>query len=225
MIEGKPQINSLKYGGNADLRSGLNRGLVAYYPLNGNANDVSGNQHNGTIHGGLTFVPSISGQAAHFDGSTAYISVPDQPALRLQSPFSLSAWVKFEGTGRVLHKQGYELEAAESGTGCVLRFNVWFRPHVMDVVDSPRLAKDAWHHVIVTHDGSRLTLYINGVLMAQTAATGFVPQSTSDLNIGRNGYTGLDRFKGCIEEVRIYNRVLSPNEIAQLDQPAHPSAK
>jgi hypothetical protein len=204
----------------------INSGLVAYYPLDGNANDESGNERNGTIHGNLTFVPGISGQAAHFDGSTAYISVADQPDLRLQPPFTLSAWVKPEGPGRILHKQGYELSVEPTGTeqtiGCILQFQVWVRPLVMDAVDSSALGKGTWHYVVAVHDGFHLSLYINGKLKGQTPAEQPVPQSTSDLNIGRNGYTGRDRFRGDVEEVRIYTRVLSSTEIAQLASQAQP---
>lgn len=195
---------------------------MAYFPLHENANDESGHHHDGTTHGALTFVRGVIGQAAHFDGATTYIEVPDQSELRLKPPFSLSAWFKPEAPGRIIHKQGYELSVDPSGAeqtlSCVIGFGIWVRPLVMDAVTSPPLAKGEWHHVVATHDGSRLSIYINGRLRAQAAAEQTVPQTTADLNIGRNGYTGRDAFTGCIEEVRIYNRVLSKGEIEQLAQ-------
>src|ERR1700693_6013289 len=58
----------------------LSSGLIAYYPFNGNANDASGNNLNGTIKGGVTFSNDVSGKAnsaVTFDGATGCIVISD----------------------------------------------------------------------------------------------------------------------------------------------------
>src|SRR5580698_7485703 len=62
----------------------LTKGLIAYYPFNGNANDASGNKLNGSVVGGVTFTNDASGKAnsaVTFDGSTGYIIIPDNSGI------------------------------------------------------------------------------------------------------------------------------------------------
>src|ERR1700730_7959256 len=71
----------------------LNKGLLAYYPFNGNANDLSANKLNGIIQGGVTFAPDASGKlnsAASFDGLSGYILVPDSAGKLSPSVVSVS---------------------------------------------------------------------------------------------------------------------------------------
>jgi hypothetical protein len=77
---------------------------------------------------------------------------------------------------------------------------------------------NAWTHVALTYDGAALRLYVNGALVSTTDLAGPLPASTSPLRIGGNSIWG-EYFKGLIDEVRIYNRPLSPGEI-QVDMSA-----
>ena len=74
----------------------LNDGLVAYYPFDGDANDMSGNGHHGTEHNGITYTSGRINQAATFDGISTYIQVPHSDSLNLNH-MTLSAWV-YENT-------------------------------------------------------------------------------------------------------------------------------
>src|SRR5580704_13661448 len=76
-----------------DSNVNLTNGLLAYYPFNGNANDVSGNNLNGTIYGGVTFTNDVSGNAnsaVTFDGATGYIIVPDPTSIFQTNSVSIS---------------------------------------------------------------------------------------------------------------------------------------
>ena len=199
----------------------LNSGLVAYYPLNGNANDASGHGHNGIVHGDVTFVPCISGLSAHFDGRSAYITVPDSPDLRLEPPLSLSAWLNCEEGGtdnpRILNKQDYELDTEGLGTTRGITFGIKIdRGRAIFLHSEPVAVGGVWTHVVAVYDGSDISIFVNGSLVGQKAQNTSLDQNGYDLNIGRNAHNGRDLFKGSIREVRIYNRAISPGEIAQL---------
>ena len=101
---GEPAISSSKI--DAYLVSGMSKTLVAFYPFNGNVNDQSGNGNNGASSGGVSYPSGRIGQAASFDGTTGYISVPDSSSLRLNQ-FTLAAWINptsIGGSGRIVEK-------------------------------------------------------------------------------------------------------------------------
>src|SRR2546430_4149425 len=67
-------------------------GMVAWFPGDGNANDIQGS-NNGTLQNGATFAPGIVDQAFSFDGAGASVSVTDAPSLHLSTQFTLESWV------------------------------------------------------------------------------------------------------------------------------------
>ena len=74
------------------------------------------------------------------------------------------------------------------------------------------LALNTWTHVAATYDGATLRLFVNGVQVASRAVTGSLITSTGALRIGGNTIWG-EYFSGLIDEVRLYNRALTPAEI------------
>jgi|GEM_PF-4909673 len=70
-----------------------------------------------------------------------------------------------------------------------------------------------WYHAVLTYNGSKVRAYINGELVGEATLTGSIADSSYDINIGRNPVYGGDYFKGVIDEVRIFNRTLSEEEI------------
>lgn len=79
---------------------------------------------------------------------------------------------------------------------------------------APYPGKDSWHHVAATYDGFFMRIYIDGVLANQMAVTGSITVNTNPLTIGyQNGYTN-EFYRGKIDDIRIWNRVLSACEIA-----------
>jgi hypothetical protein len=69
-----------------------------------------------------------------------------------------------------------------------------------------------WTHLAATYDGTTLRLYVNGVLVNSRSASGPLIVSTGTLRIGGNSAWG-EFFQGRIDEVRVYNRALTPAEI------------
>jgi hypothetical protein len=75
-----------------------------------------------------------------------------------------------------------------------------------------QLPLNAWTHLAATYDGAALRLYVNGALASTRAMTGPITASASPLRIGGNTIWG-EFFNGVIDELRIYNRALTAQEI------------
>jgi hypothetical protein len=111
--------------------------------------------------------------------------------------------------------------AIKEGSGrlaYVLYLN-WGRP-VADVyingynylVAPSAIPLNAWSHIAMTFDGSRLRLYVNGVQVASHAVSGSVAATSQPFRIGGNDVWG-EYFKGSIDNVRVYDRVLTQSDI------------
>jgi O-glycosyl hydrolase/predicted secreted protein len=200
-------------------------GLVAAYSFDEGsgttAADSSGNGNRGTLVNGATWSTSAKfGAAASFDGSNDRIDVADSNSLDLTSGMTLEAWVRptaNSGYRTVVLKEvsgelAYSLYAADSDHGT--RPSGWVRiagtSRYADGTGSVPL--NTYSHVAVTYNGSALVFYVNGVQTRSTAVTGSIMTSTMALRIGGNSIWG-EYFQGQIDEVRVYSRALSQNEI------------
>ncbi|WP_218136248.1 LamG-like jellyroll fold domain-containing protein [Nonomuraea jiangxiensis] len=197
-------------------------GLVAAYPMNEGAGtavgDTSGLGNTGTVTSTAWTTGGRFGNALSFNGSSSWVTVPDSPSLRLTNGMTLQAWVRPAGVTSwrtVIMKQhagglAYVL-AAGSDTN---------RPHVTiqttttlgDLGAPAQLPLNTWSHLAATYDGSALRLYVNGIQVAQTARTGNIRADNAPLRIGGNSVWG-EYFSGLIDEVRVYNRALTPAQI------------
>ena len=154
------------------------------------------------------------GGALTFDGTNDYVTVPDSASLDLGPSMTLEAWVRptaSSGWRTVLLKEtptslAYSLYSASSTN----RPSAWIGD--ASSIGTAALAASTWSHVAATYDGSRLRLYVNGVLRTDKATTAPVAVSTGPLKIGGNAVWG-EWFAGQIDEVRVYDRVLSATEI------------
>jgi Concanavalin A-like lectin/glucanases superfamily len=217
-------------------------GLVAYYPFNGNANDESGNGHDGTVYGAtLTSDRFGTPDSAYlFDGIDDYISVNYASAFQLPV-ITLSAWVR----------PTMDLSAATSVASIVTRGEDFITDHaafslsVIDPaypyangisvhyensVDAEQFfgtdvypAAGKWTQIVASRaaDGL-LSIYSDGSLIGQWSSTQVpAPNSFQDLVIGAYWYVTnpttaslTNFFPGAIDDVIIYNKVLSPEEIS-----------
>ena len=197
--------------------------LLAYYPFEGSADDVSGSGYDGSITNQGTYVSGRSGQAVSFDGSGGYVNVPDSDGLDDFSALTVSTWFRLDGVGGAANTLVRKNDAylLQRTSGDYISFAVWdggladwkaVRTRVFDANDY-----GTWHHVagVFEPDGQTYTLYLDGaeVDSATTSATA-VAESSAPLTIG-----GLeDQFSvdGALDDVRIYARALSGAEIQSL---------
>ncbi|MGO9611278.1 MAG: LamG-like jellyroll fold domain-containing protein [Verrucomicrobiia bacterium] len=215
----------------------VSSGLVASYPFNGNlTNDASGNGHNGIAVGGVSLTTDRFGNpnsALQDDGSTGYIRVPTE--LTTGNPFTWSVWFQpgFTDTNvtyNLLNQGGAPGQGQTSpsiwinyiGGAAVYPGSIDFYyydggsgVHMV----SPAVAQwdtNAWYHVAVTSDGSGdRCLYVNGVCVNSDSGQSF-GQSQLDFYIGATAAYNKNYFLGDIDDVLVYNRALSEQEIQQL---------
>ena len=166
-----------------------------------------------------------SGQALSFDGGNDLVTVADGAALDLTAAMTLSAWVNPStlsgGSGWktiVLKERGasglsYGLYAND-GPG-VSQPAAYIAVGGSDrrVGAQPALAVNTWTHLAVTYDGSTMRLYVNGVLRSSVAQAGAITASANPLRIGGNTVFGQEFFAGLLDDVRVYNRALSAQEV------------
>jgi hypothetical protein len=198
-------------------------GLVAAYTFETGSGltvaDVSGNGRTGTMTGGVAWTLSGKfGKALSFNGSTGLVSIADAVPLDFTSSMTLEAWVMptalanwdtivmkgFGTTGRA-----YALYAGDASGRAASTVRTGSSERS---TTGPVLPLNTWSHVAMTFGGGSLRLYVNGAQVAAYAGNGNIRTSSDPVTIGGSSAWGR-WFAGVIDEVRIYNRVLSPSEI------------
>ncbi len=206
-------------------------GLVAYWPFNGNANDESGNGNNGTVLGATLTTDRFGHQnsAYNFDGTTNYITVANSASIKVTNSVSISAWVKNTGEtdlSVVLAKGNYG-SLWDYGLANCWSYTAYYDYNSPFVINEYRNRNDKfnqWHHLAVTVDeinGNKLKLFFDGQEMLGTLRDWSNTTSTDDWIRPTNGalYIGSNTagfFKGDIDDIRIYNRVLDSTEISNI---------
>ena len=199
-------------------------GLVAYWKFNegsGTTTADSTTPHsNGTLLGNPTWTTGTVEGALQFNGSTSRVDIGNPSELQLTGAMTVSAWVyinSFATNGLIVHKEGatqggWSLKVASSGVA-TMQVATNDTTHVS--VNSGLLPTNRWVHLTGTYDpGAALRLYVNGALAGQKTS-GVPPSqynSTLGVLIGRRA-DGQGAWDGKIDDVRIYNRVLTLREI------------
>ena len=201
--------------------------MIAHYTFNGDALDVTGNGHDGVLYGG-TYVEDRFGSyqgAVEFDGSlSGYVYVG---AMDIPLPTTVSLWFRSSPTnsnwatllGWNLPYTPYEgVQIAALGDGrMVSRIGNEFLNY--ETTEAPD-GDGQWHMFTVSRDTqSHHLIYLDGEPIGSQTVSASIG-SNHDLYIGRsfrpNDYFLNEHFRGALDDVRIYNRVLSPEEIQSL---------
>ena len=211
----------------------LMKGLIAWYPFNGNANDMSGNKNNGIIHDAILTADRFGNpnSAYYFDGYDSYIEVANSPSLNPTKAISLCVWYKpddfcgDENTG-IIEKDFtsyvapyYQYKLSAVGTGAYL-FGFWtsiLGKQKAGHSNSNTWTVGNWYFLVVTYDDTEVKFYLNNVLIQTMPATGAISSYNTPLYIGRTGFTTNNNFiKGAIDDIRMFNRALTVREINKL---------
>ncbi len=202
--------------------------LVASYTMDGNVQDSSGKNYNGTLNGDAGYEAGYSGQALILNGINAYVDLPIGPLIASLSSATVATHVYYGGTDswQRIFDFGSDtsvymfLTPYQYLTG-VVRFVIRTASVDEQIVDGVSAMTVGWHHVAVVIDSTTMTLnlYLDGVLVG-SAATTLLPKdlgSTTQNWIGRSQFIDVDPyFSGLIDDFRIYNRALSAGELRYL---------
>jgi len=206
-------------------------GLAAYYQMEGNVQDSSGNNRNGTAFNDPTYAaaPTGFGQAIQFDGFADYVELPIGSVIASAQSLTISTRVLFAGTGNTWQR------IFDFGTGA----NVYmFLSPNNGATNSPRFAittsagagesavtasqglTEGWHHLAVVIDAASMTvtLYVDGEAADSTATTTLPADlgATTQNWLARSQYTADPYFAGSLDEFQIYTRALSVGEVRYL---------
>jgi hypothetical protein len=221
--------------------SNFYQGLVAYYPFNGNANDMSGNGNN-LINNGATFGADMFGNSnsaavfnagsstppqGNFDNSFGgeWMSFGNANPIDGLSAITVSMWLEpgsllppayaNAASARILYQEVVLGIGTQGNTPQGVGFGIgnggsWYSSSLFITNGMFGFTNGAWIHCVYTADATGQNLYANGELVLSNAS--------GITQVGANGYTlGLGAYyNGSIKNLRIYNRVLSSNEVSQL---------
>ncbi|MBN1885093.1 MAG: chitobiase/beta-hexosaminidase C-terminal domain-containing protein [Candidatus Krumholzibacteriota bacterium] len=211
--------------------------LVAYYPFDGDADDASGNEHHGTVHGAsLTTDRFGAADAAYdFDGTDDYIELSDEAAFDFTS-YTISFWTRIvtlptlpepskPGYFCAVSKAGvnlgnYTIRLAKFGGASYCNLTV---SHGTDIgnwvtVCYENIILDRYYHVVVTMS-DEIRCYVDGALACTSSSMSEAIQTDGNVLIGRYELASSPFFfKGIIDDVRFYDRALSASEIAALHE-------
>jgi hypothetical protein len=206
--------------GPADVSSGL----IGHWSLDDGTDptaDDSGHGHVGDLVGDPTFTTTVpspaGGYALAFDDDGDYIEVQgDENDFDLQE-LTVAFWIKTPGftenyEGLVTKGDRSWRVHEDDGTGYV----GFYANGVGGLRSTQFITDDIWHHFAATYYSSTMAIYIDGELDISAARIGIIPDTTYPVMIGNNGQHTTRYFNGLMDDVRIYNRALSADDILQL---------
>lgn len=217
----------------AGLACAAEKGLVAHYPMEAGQGDVladkSGNGNDGKIQG-PTWVTGEFGTALEFDGVDDIVDCGAKPVLDTKAG-TIEVWVrpKERAQGGIV---GRNTGIGWEDNRCVLAFNTYSKEDpeghrtvfvVADgnkdvrnyaIAEVPLAPADEWTHFVGVFDEKMSRLYVNGKEAAEKAKDFAPVMEGAPLKLGHNLGLGPAFFRGTMDEVRIYNRALTAEEIA-----------
>lgn len=204
-----------------------NQSLVGYWSLNEgtglSALDSSTYGNNATLKNGVIWTTAGKfGKALQFDGINDYVSVLDSNSLDLTNALTVEAWVyptAFSSYPRIISKESgsyaypYVLEVVSNKATLYVKLQGSSSNEQLAAQAASNLPLNTWTHVVATWNGQVGRIYYNGVQSgSDTSLSGTLIQTTKPLLIG-NSPNANRPWKGKIDEVRIWKRVLSVQEI------------
>jgi hypothetical protein len=218
----------------------LRKGLVLHYSFDrdedGKVTDGSAKENHGTVRGARFTPEGISGGAMVFDGADDYLDAGNSPSLQLTANFTLAAWICQEQTqthfGIITKSQGHP-EQDRRGIEFMLNMGGGLCAYFWDAstrffsggVKNKIIRQQEWTHVVLQHDSAlpdhQMRMFINGV----PCEMGFGYEAIPSIPVVRNVAEpvrigcmrpGKEHFKGRMDDVMIFSRTLSADEIQTL---------
>ncbi len=184
--------------------------------------DASGNNNTATLLGGPTRVAGKYGNALSFDQVNDYLSVPNSPSLNFSgSAATLSMWInpgslsgdsvvlgKFWNTNMSSPSYQYGLELS----GGRPHFYIGTSTGLIGASMDTALALNQWTHLAVVFNGLTAQFFVNGTMVSSKSLVATITARGMALRMGADAST-WQFYKGLLDNVRIYNRTLTPVEV------------
>jgi len=198
-----------------NLRAGINDTDTEVY-------DRSPFGNHGTIHGAVWQTLPSGKSALSFDGVDDYVDCGNDESLNITDAITIEAWVKSSGSADpqpIVDKM-----KSGSNENWVLRLKsdnkAYFflhEGHKREIASKTVLDIGKWYHIVGTYDGSIMKIFINGIMENSTTDVGSSILTNANVPVSIGRATEYNEFfNGLIDEVRIYNRALSEEEIKRL---------
>lgn len=214
-------------------------GLAAYYPYDGDAKDLGPHNLVANIVGNVSFDASDrkSGMAAVFSGEDALV-IPDTPELNFDaSDFTVAVWINTSNTSKMMVWQESGAEGSRDNQGWMRLGNNLTSQIIQFAIEDDtggafqsvgtsdltgELLDGGWHHIVCVREGLMSSVYVDGVLVKQGNSSSVKDVSNaSDFKVGaQEGPVGNYKtfYKGMMDELIIYNKALSADEIRFLQE-------
>ncbi|MBI5881302.1 LamG domain-containing protein, partial [archaeon] len=196
----------------------FNRSLVGWWRFENNTNDSSTYLNNGSCSG--TGCPETwtgaRGKAYRFDGVNDKVTATNSSSLQIATTLTVSAWFKMDSLVHYGCVVGKTPDGAWSkGWGVYWandnNIHFWVNGYTTRYVILPLSDTSTWHHVTGTYNGTTIGLYLDGVY-AQSNYVGTI-DTNGNLEIGSDCAGGGAYFKGSVDDVMVWNRALSVQEV------------
>lgn len=215
-------------------QAGINDGLIAYYPFDGNANDASGNGNHATAYNDYSYVPGSLGDAIHLVGSGdtglvgGHVRLPSLP-FNTMDEFTIGMWVNHQGNTSGPGESFISFGDSDGGHRVQIHYN-----YAGTSLPNSTLSFDTgsgqvstnyganflnnWQHLTLRADSGTLTGFVNGQSVGTDsfALNSMVSNAALGAHWWSGGSSSSNRFIGSIDDVRIWDRALSASEVGAL---------
>ena len=206
-----------------DPNQGQTGKLVAYYEFSDNANDLTGNGHNGLVTNCI-YVDDMQGvekKAIQFNVSSSKVIVPNDEALNFQKGLTVSFWIKinrfFDHESYLVSHGNWISRWKISLTNEHIRFTINGSNGIIDIDSKTKLDTKKWYHVVGLYNGEDGLVFIDGALDGYKPFDGLINKTTYDLVLGQSLPDQLGfNFNGTMYKLRIYNYGISYKKVKEL---------
>ena len=225
--------NGVTYSDTCNSVSGsLVNGLVGYWPFCGNANDQSGNGNNGIVSGAILTEDRFGNNNGAYEFNMNYIKINNSSIYNFSDNLSVNVWYKISdnmgditlNTFFVSKHQGGSVESSytlynENNCGPTV-YQTDVNGNISFIRNSAFCDTTSWHMLTLTFNNPNMIMYLDGIYYSTISADS-INQTSLPLVFGGTNYSSnpddiIGRMKGKLDDIGIWNRALTQQEITQL---------